>query len=67
LPCSHEFPEDIDPLGGIAGRPPTSTYPWQINVCRQRIRGKEVELSAWSPTDKPRFTEPSKFGTIYIK
>ena len=68
LPCAGETARDIDPNNGIAGRPPSSTYPWYINVCRQRTRGKDnVELSAWSPTGKPRFNEPSKFGKIYIK
>lgn len=67
LPCSREIPEDVDSLSGIAGRPPTSTYPWHINVGRHRIRGSDMELLAWSPTGKLRFTEPSKFGTIYVK
>jgi hypothetical protein len=51
----------------IAGRVPTSTYPWFINVCRQRVRGKDVELSAWSSTGTDRFNVPQKFGKIYIK
>jgi hypothetical protein len=68
LPCAGETARDIDPNNGIAGRPPSNTYPWFINVCRQRTRGKgDVELSAWSPTGKPRFNEPLKFGKIYIK
>ena len=67
LPCAGPMAEEIDPLLGIAGRVPTSTYPWYINVCRQRVRGKDVELSAWSPTGTDRFNVPARFGKIYIK
>ena len=67
LPLAGENAADIDPLTGVSGKPPSDTYPWYINVCRQRVRGKDVELSAWSPTGKTRFNVPEKFGKVYIK
>jgi len=59
--------KEIDPLNGIAGTKPSETYPWFINVCRQRVRDKDIELSAWSPTGKDRFNVPRKFGKVYAK
>jgi len=67
IPVAGENAADIDPLLGVAGKPPSDAYPWFVNICRQRIRGKDVELSAWSPTGKPRFNVPEKFGKVYIK
>ena len=50
--------------GGIAGRKPSETYPWFINVCRQRARDNGTELSAFSPPGKPGFHFPMKFGKL---
>jgi hypothetical protein len=67
LPNAGPMAEEVDPEIGIAGRLPTGANPWFINVCRQRIRGKHVELSAWSPTGTDRFNVPERFGEIYMK
>ena len=63
LPAAGENARD----SGIAGRKPTETYPWFINVCRQRVRGSEREHSAWSPTGESRTEEPVKFGKVYAR
>lgn len=49
---------------GIAGRRPSDTYPWFINVCRQRLRPNGDERSAFSPTGRPEFPEPGKFARL---
>ncbi len=67
LPCAGPMAEEIDPDDGISGRVPTKTYPWHINVGRQRVRGKDIELSAWSPTGSDRFDIPEKFAMLYTK
>jgi len=67
LPAAGENAKDIDARQGIAGKRPSETYPWYLNVCRQRIRGKETELTAWSPTGTRRFNVPKKFGKVYAK
>jgi hypothetical protein len=51
-------------VGGIEGRLPSETYPWFINVCRQRLRATGTELSAFSPTGKPDFHDRLKFATL---
>ena len=67
LPAAGENAKDIDAHNGIAGRRPSETYPWFVNVCRQRVRDEQTELTAWSPTGKPRFNVPKKFGKVYAK
>ena len=67
LPAAGEDAKDIDARNGIAGKRPSETYPWFVNVCRQRIRGEDTELTAWSPTGKRRFNVPQKFGKVYAK
>ena len=59
--------ELIDPLKGVSGNQPTRTYPWYINVCRQRIRASGQEVSAFSPTGISRFGVPSKFAELIVK
>jgi hypothetical protein len=67
LPAAGENAKEIDPLQGIAGRRPSETYPWFVNVCRQRVRGDETQLFAWSPTGTRRFNVPEKFGKVYAR
>lgn len=67
LPAAGENAEEMDRLRGIAGRQPSETYPWFINVCRQRVRGEQTELTAWSPTGQKRFNVPQKFGKVYAR
>lgn len=67
LPNAGPMAEEIDPSIGISGRTPTSANPWYVNVCRQRIRGDNAALSAWSPTGTGRFNVLERFGKVYIK
>jgi tetratricopeptide (TPR) repeat protein len=57
--------DENDPLHQVIGRKPTQSLPWYLNVCRQRVRGKHVELSAFSPTGTKAFHEPMKFAHFY--
>lgn len=67
IPAAGEMAREIDPKNGVAGRRPSATYPWFVNVCRQRARGADMELSAWSPTGKKTFHDAMKFGKLYVK
>ena len=57
--------DENDPLHQVIGRKPTQSLPWHINVCRQRIRGEDLEASAFSPTGTKAFHEPMKFAYFY--
>ncbi|NQV27247.1 MAG: DUF4838 domain-containing protein [Rhodopirellula sp.] len=57
--------DENDPLHQVIGRKPTQSLPWYVNICRQRIRGNDVELSAFSPTGTKAFHEPMKFAHFY--
>ena len=57
--------DENDPLHQVIGRKPTQSLPWHINVCRQRIRDKGTELSAFSPTGLDRFHDAMKFAHFY--
>jgi len=54
-----------DPLHQIVGQKPTQSLPWFVNVCRQRVRDKGTEHSAFSPTGAPGFHAPLKFAHFY--
>jgi hypothetical protein len=66
IPSAGATADNIDPLKGVSGTRPTALYPWYINVCRQRIRPRGRELSAFSPTGKPDFHDPMKFGVLVV-
>ena len=67
VPLTGDMKGSPDPLNGVAGGRPTSTFPFFFNVCRQRIRGEDVEGSAFSPTGKNSFHNVAKFGKLYVK
>ena len=67
IPVADEGQDAVDPLNGLAGRRPTKTYPWYINVCRQRVRDSGKEASAWSPTGKNTFHDTLKFGMLFVE
>lgn len=67
VPIAGENAEAIDALNGIAGAKPTEAAPWHINLCRQRVREKETELTTFSPTGKRSFHELMKFGPLTVK
>lgn len=66
LPVAGDGAGQGDPLNGVAGRKPTKTYPWYFNVCRQRVRDRGKELTAFSPTGKPNFHDLLKFGELFV-
>lgn len=53
-----------DPNHNVTGRVPGKDFPWYFNVCRQRLREKGKELSAFSPTGTSGFHEPMRFGEL---
>jgi len=58
---------EVDPANGMAGRKPSATHPWYFNICRQRIRGDDVSLSAYWPTGKRSFHETMSFSELQVK
>ncbi len=54
-----------DPLHGVVGSKPG--LPFYFNLCRQRVRERGIERSAFSPTGKPVFYDPVKFGTLTLR
>ena len=67
VPVAGDDAETLDRANGIAGRKPSKTYPWFINVCRQRVRPTGAEHSAFSPTGKPTFHDTMKFGELIVR
>ena len=57
--------DENDPLNRVIGRKPDKSLPWHINVCRQRIREKDAEYSAFSPTGAEDFHHLLKFAHFY--
>ena len=56
-----------DPLHQVIGRRPSKAMPWFFNICRKRIRGDHVEVSAFSPTGERNFHVTSKFAKLTIR
>ena len=67
IPVAPETQAEVDPNNGVAGRRPSATHPWYFNLCRQRVRDDERELSAFSPPGKRSFHEVMKFGKLYMR
>ena len=67
IPVVGEQQETIDRLNGVSGRQPSVTYPWYLNVCRQRITPTESEYSAFSPTGVGSFHNIEKFGKLVVR
>jgi hypothetical protein len=57
--------DENDPLHQVIGRYPTSSLPWHINICRQRIRDNGTEHSAFSPTGASHFHDAMKFAHFF--
>jgi Domain of unknown function (DUF4838)/Carbohydrate family 9 binding domain-like len=64
IPVAGDMAAEIDPTLGVSGRKPSKTYPWHFNLCRQRLRERSKELTAFSPTGKPDFHKVPKFGQL---
>ncbi|NLO06331.1 MAG: DUF4838 domain-containing protein [candidate division WS1 bacterium] len=58
--------DGADPLTGVYGRVPSRTYPWYFNVCRQRLRGEETALSAFSAPTEGGFHDVLKFAQLFV-
>jgi len=56
------------PFRAIVAEPPAPGGQWRANFCRiDRPRGRDWELSAWSPTGRPRFHTPERFGIVQFE
>jgi hypothetical protein len=56
------------PFRAIVAEPPAPGAQWRANFCRiDRPRGRDWELSAWSPTGRPRFHTPERFGIVQFE
>ena len=67
IPTADLVEGGIDASKKVEGTKPVETAPWFFNVCRNRPRGKESELSAFSPTGHKRFNDQTKFGELFVK
>ncbi len=59
--------EIVIPVKDFGTLGPDKSYPWGINVCRNRLAGGTSELSALSPTGKPTFLDLSKLGNLIVR
>lgn len=59
--------EILIPVKDFGSLGPNKSYPWGINVCRNRLAGGTAELSALSPTGKPTFLDLSKLGNLIVR
>ncbi len=67
IPMDWDVAKAVDPLNGVVGYKPTPLYPLSFNLCRQRVRARGTERSAFSPTGQPSFCEPRKFGELIVR
>ena len=67
IPTGDMIEGGLDPLKKVEGKKPTAAAPWFINVCRQRMRGKEAEYSAFSPAGEINFHARMKYGELIVK
>ncbi len=53
------------PFRSLVSEMPAIGSEWRMNFCRiDRPRGRERELSAWSPTGRALFHVPDRFGVV---
>lgn len=66
IPIVNTMEADIVELGqsGVSGRKPIFNQPWYMNLVRQRVRGQDKELTAYSPTGTSAFHDPLKFARL---
>jgi hypothetical protein len=67
LPIVGEEAHVLDPHKGIDGAQPKDLFPWYFNLGRQRVRGNDLERSAYSPTGKDDFRVTEKFAKLWGK
>ncbi len=68
IPAAGAEQAEVLPFQGVAGNKPSQAFPWYFNICRQRRRGDDRELSAFSPTEQPGgdFHRPEKFARLWV-
>jgi hypothetical protein len=57
--------DENDPLHLVVGHKPSTSLPWHVNVCRQRVRENGIENSAYSPTGASGFHYPERFAHLH--
>lgn len=50
----------------ISGERPTKTYPWGVNICRQRLAGNTPEFYMLSPS-KTKFKDMKSMGNLFLR
>ncbi len=56
------------PFGSLVADRPSAGTAWRANFCRiDRPLAHERELSAWSPTFRPSFHTPERFGVLEFR
>jgi len=61
------FAEIVIPVKDFGSLGPDKSYPWGVNVCRNRMVGGPSELSALTATGKPTFLDLSKLGNLIVR
>lgn len=67
IPFTNDLQHEVDPGNGVSGRMPTATYPWFLNIGRQRVRGDDRQLTIYSPSGQPHFHDRMKFANVHRK
>lgn len=63
IPIADEMQANIDSKNGLAGKKPDETFPWYINICRQRIHDGKSNFWSFSPSEKG-FHDKMKFAQL---
>jgi hypothetical protein len=50
----------------ISGERPTKTFPWGVNICRQRMAGNTPEFYMLSPS-KTNFKDMKSMGNLFLR
>lgn len=67
LSISGDGQRELEPLYGLDGNRPTNLMPWYFNVGRERVRGADVERTAYVPTGEASFHVPERFARLWGK
>lgn len=67
VPLTGDRHGSPDPLHGVAGGKPTAEHPFYFNLCRQRVRQKDMELTAWHATGTNGFHNVLKMGKLTVE
>lgn len=50
----------------ISGERPTKTFPWGVNICRQRLAGDKPEFYMLSPSGT-NFKDMKNMGNLFLR